>query len=69
MSDHWIAKMWCDYFLAMGHIVFFGGFISVTFFGGYAENVSLGWFLFPPLIFAWLRGEFCHWPKEQSNDR
>ena len=59
----WLVKVAADFFMAFGFLVFFGAMICIVFNAG-EVNVSTGWFIIPPLVFAWFRGVLCHWPKE-----
>jgi|TARA_R110000782_G_C14454864_1_gene372640 hypothetical protein len=62
----WIYKLFADFFMALGALVFFGALIVILFLDGSVSNVSTGWLFLPPMAFAWLRGEFYHWPKEKE---
>ena len=61
----WLVKMVFDFFMAFGVIVFFSMFAVLAFFDGETLVISSRWFFAPPLIYAWLRGEFHHWPREK----
>lgn len=61
----WIVKLFADFFMALGAMVFFGVLYIINFKAGKMDaSVSTLWFVAIPALFAWLRGEFYHWPKE-----
>lgn len=58
-------KAFYDFFFAVGIIVVIGAVAAITFNNGEINNLSTGWIFFPACIYAWLRGELFHWPKEE----
>ena len=62
----WLTKYAYDYFFGVGLIVVALGIFTVVFKNGELSNFSTAWILFPPSIYAWLRGELHHWPKERT---
>lgn len=64
----WIGKFLSDFFSCLGFLVFAASLYAMMFTDGL--SIPGGMVLCPPAIFAWLRGEFYHWPKEkdQAND-
>lgn len=62
----WVGKMLADYFMAFGFLAFLGFVVVLVFFDGKLIDFSMGLIMLPSAIFAWLRGEFVHWPKEDT---
>lgn len=63
----WIIKALSDFFVAVGFIVTFGMIAILVFNDGQLYNFSTAWIGMPALAYAWLRGEFYHWPKERRS--
>ena len=63
----WLVKLFADFFMAIGFIVVLGVLFVVFFMNGDVNNFSTEWVVLPALLFAWLRGEFYHWPREKRN--
>ena len=61
----WMKHLLFDFFFAVGAIFTFGLLVVLLFFDGQVSNGNTLWVFMPALIFAWLRGEIVHWPKEK----
>jgi len=62
----WLFLLVQDFFAAFGFMVFVFLAAAVIFDGKVDADFSVGWFLFPPLIYAWLMSELYHWPREKA---
>lgn len=61
----WVIKLFTDFFMSLGAMVFFWALYTITFKAGETGgSVNIVWFIIVPMLFAWVRGEVYHWPKE-----
>ena len=62
----WLLKWLYDYFAAVGFLSVTFMIVAIVFHDGAVKDFNTGFIFLPALIFAWLRGEFYHWPRERG---
>lgn len=65
----WIVNMLVDYFIAFGVLVLLCVIVTLVFFHGSVKDVSAIPIVLLPAIYAWVRVEIYHLPRETNKPK